>query len=78
MYNVVSGEGELLNTHITGVVDEPGCVAVHGGIDHHVIVNAEHVAADALGLIILLSHVTHAGADHLWDDRVGLMSISVP
>lgn len=33
---------------LAGVVDEAGCVPVHGGVHHLGVVNAEHVAPDAL------------------------------
>lgn len=33
---------------LAGVVDEAGSVAVHGGIHHIKVINAEHVASNAL------------------------------
>lgn len=33
---------------LTGVIDEAGCVPVHGGIYHFRVINAEHVATDPL------------------------------
>lgn len=42
---------------ITGVVDESRCVAVHGGVHHVKIVNAEHVTADALAVVVFFPFV---------------------
>lgn len=33
---------------LTGVIDEAGCIPMHGGIHHFRVVNAEHVATDPL------------------------------
>lgn len=33
---------------LTGVVDETCCVALHRGVHHVKVINAEHVATDAL------------------------------
>ncbi len=47
------------STHIAGVVDEPGEVAVLGGVDHVVVVDPEQVgAADARRLILLLPQIS--------------------
>lgn len=35
----------IVCTHVARVVDEPRCVALEGGIDDEVVVDAEHVAA---------------------------------
>ncbi len=52
-------------THIARVVDEPGGVALHGGVHHGVVVDLEHVTAYAPGLVVLLSLVRQHGTDLL-------------
>lgn len=34
---------------LTGVVDETSRVAMHGGINHLIVIDAKHVAANSLG-----------------------------
>ena len=55
----------LLNTHVAGMVDESGCVSLHGRIHHKVVVDAEHVAADAPRRVVALADVRQARPDHL-------------
>lgn len=38
---------QIMNAYLARVVDESGCVALHGRINDQVVVDAEHVAADA-------------------------------
>ena len=52
-------------TYITGMVDEPGSISPHGGINHHVIVHLEHVAANPLLVIVPLPVVSQYGPDLL-------------
>jgi hypothetical protein len=53
------------NAYITRMVYESGRIALHGGVDHGVFVDLEHVAADALGFVILLAHVGEGSSDLL-------------
>lgn len=40
---------------LAGMVDEAGRVAMHGSIHYFIVINAEHVTADSLALIIPLA-----------------------
>ena len=48
-----------MSTHITGVVDEARGISVHCSVHDSVIIYTEHVAADALSFVLLLTDVTH-------------------
>lgn len=50
---------------LTGVIDEAGRISVHGGVHHLRVIDPEHVATDALAVIILLSLVSLDGADDI-------------
>ena len=52
-------------SYLTGMVDEPGGVAGHGGVNHHVVVQPEHVAADAAAVVVALPVVGEDGPDLL-------------
>ena len=45
------------------MVDESGSIASHGGINHHVIVHLEHVAANPLLVVVPLPVVSQYGPD---------------
>ena len=45
------------------MVDEPGSISPHGGINHHVIVHLEHVAANPLLVVVPLPVVSQYGPD---------------
>ena len=62
---VKSLNNSVVETHVAGVVDESGRVALHGGVDHGVVIDLEHVAADAARLVQLLALVRQDGADLL-------------
>lgn len=47
------------------MIDESRCIAMHGGINHSIIIYAEHIAANTFRFIILLTHVTQTGANYL-------------
>ena len=47
------------------MIDEAGRVAVDGGIDDRLLVDAKHVAAHSLGFVVLLALVAHHRTDHL-------------
>ena len=53
---------KVFGTHLTGMVDEPGGVAGHGGVHHHVVVQPEHVAADAAAVVVSLPVVGEDGS----------------
>lgn len=55
----------MYNTHIARVIDEPCRITTHRGIHNKVIVNAEHVAADSLALVVLLPLIGQRGPDQL-------------
>lgn len=44
----------LLTTYLTGVIDKACRIATHGGIHHQIVVDLEHVAANAATIIIPL------------------------
>lgn len=48
VFLLVHGDDPRVAAGLTGVVDEARGVAVHRGVHHLVVVDAEHVAADAL------------------------------
>ena len=52
-------------SHIAGMVDEPGGVAFHCSVDHHIVIDPEHVAADPLVIVVLLPVVRQDGSDLL-------------
>jgi hypothetical protein len=45
-------------TYLTTVVYEPCRIPFHGGIDHCIIINSEHVAPYSSGLVYFLSPVS--------------------
>ena len=53
------------DTYVARVVDESGSVSLHRSVHHEVVVDPEHVAADAAGRVVTLPDVRQTGADHL-------------
>jgi len=51
--------------YLARVIYKAGCIAVDGGVDDRLLVDAEHVAAHSLGFIVLLALVAHQRTDHL-------------
>lgn len=51
--------------YVTRVVDESGRISPHGCVDHGVVINLEHVAADPSAFVILLPLVRQDGSDLL-------------
>lgn len=47
----------LLTTYLTGVIDKARRIAPHGGIHHQIVIDLEHVAANAATIIISLALV---------------------
>ena len=65
---------------ITGVVDEPGGIPLHGGVHHHVVIHPEHVAADPLLVVILFPVVCQDGTyflSSILDDLVKTWLIKI-
>lgn len=54
-----------VTVRLTGVIDEAGGISVHGGIHDLRVIDSEHVATDALAVIILLSLVGLDGTDDI-------------
>ena len=55
----------------------PTCVSMHGGVDDGIFVDSEHVAADALGLVLLLPTVGEERSNELtsvFDDHFPLLN----
>ena len=50
--------------YLARVIYEAGRVAVDGGVDDRLLVDAEHVAAHSLGFVVLLALVAHHRTDH--------------
>lgn len=50
-------------------------VSVHRGINDKVVVDTEHVAADALGGVVVLSHICQSSSYHLQNETIGITVI---
>lgn len=48
MFLAIDVDDPRVAVGLTGVIDEAGCIPMHGGIHHFGVVNAEHVATDPL------------------------------
>lgn len=59
---------------LTGVVDETSCVALHCRVHHVKVIDAEHVAANALAVIIFLPFISQDRAN----DGAGVLDHHLP
>ena len=53
------------HTYITWVVDESGSISFHSGVHYEIIIYSEHITADTLPLVILLTFITQLVSDYL-------------